>query len=236
MKLVLHLIRRDAKLWGWTIALWAAFGVCAMVMEVSDPPETSPYFPLKAFSLTAQALLACALIAWIVQEDSARDPLAFWRSRPIHPGALLAAKLILLGSLFVITPAAALIVVRLISSGQIGGAGTFLNLGIFLSAAVLAGAALAACTKNLGQYLLIGVTCAVAQNHLSALIGVYANVGGRNLADSRVVISALAIAVFSVVALLLQYHYRRTGYVFGVVALTVVGSALIRSFWMWRFV
>lgn len=235
MSLILHLVRRDAVLWGWTIAVWTAFGVCAMWVRISNHPESSSYFPLMTFLLTAQAIFACAMIAWIIQEDSVMDPFAFWRSRPIAPGALLTAKLALLGGLFVVAPLAAFMVVELLSAKQVGGIDTLFRMIVFLSAAVLAGAALAACTQNLGIYLLVAFSCVKMENNLTRWWREWAEVTPdrvRDLTGSHLVVAAIAVAVLSIAVLVIQYHRRRTIHAYGVIALTVVCSALIRTLCM----
>ncbi len=236
MNLIIHLVRKDAILWGWTIALWAAFGACALVLEKAKLSADSPYLPLLIFSLTVLALLALVLIAWIIQEDSPCEATAFWRSRPVPPMTMLAAKILLLVGLFVVIPTLGVFVGSGISAGFSDG---FPKATGFLLCVVTASAALAACTRNVGEYILTGTIAAFLIISLEAFLEI--SWYGRErtafiLVSSKIWVSTVLCGVFGLSILLVQYRLRRTFLSYGLIAILVISLALVRAFWSWRFV
>ena len=97
MSVILHVMRKDLRRLWLPLALLAACGLTALTLSgtgLSAHPELAR---VLFFTAAFFFLLGMVTIGWLVQEDSARDTNAFWRSRPITPGCLITAKLALIG-------------------------------------------------------------------------------------------------------------------------------------------
>ena len=113
MKLALHLIRADIwhfrfVLIGWVVvALGLVFVDGARPYVAVDPRLREAAAVAGSLFWFAQVLLLFALVSLVIHAHPTVGTTAFWMTRPIAPGLLLAAKLVLLATTLVIVPAMA---------------------------------------------------------------------------------------------------------------------------------
>lgn len=101
---VVHVFRKDVRRY-W-LAL-AALGAAIVAQVVFGIDVSGRYGMRLGISMGLLMLGLVALTALVVQEDSPAGDRAFWSTRPISGGALLAAKLLFVGLLLVTVPAIA---------------------------------------------------------------------------------------------------------------------------------
>src|ERR1017187_9135761 len=96
MNLTWHIIRKDLSRFRLPITIWALAGTIMLVLNMHRVWQEAFGGPvgqmIATFSGVAFFLLGIALLGWFVQEDNVATPGAFWQSRPISGGQLLAAK------------------------------------------------------------------------------------------------------------------------------------------------
>lgn len=114
MTIIGHLVRKDFALLRGRLALWAAFAAAKFALgfwlvlraEVTDADIGWLQGLVAMFVVTDVALtLVCTLV--LVQEDGVAGTQAWWRTRPIGGGRLLAAK-VAAAMLLLVLPAVAL--------------------------------------------------------------------------------------------------------------------------------
>lgn len=157
MKQILHILNKDLRRYAWA---WATLLVLASV-EVYLQGTTAGLLDtglnrgLSMLTSMIGGILFFIVIVMVVQEESLADPDAYWLSRPISRGKLLASKLLFLIILIGIYQLSATIV--LIMNG--GAARTpYALLEIIAALALWQGQVfLAAQTRSLPRYLLLVV-------------------------------------------------------------------------------
>lgn len=88
MAQVVHVLRKDLREHRLRLALFAALVLVAVARAVGAP------LPVNQNLLSVLVFLAgIAIVAAPVEGDPPADPRSFWRSRPVSPWAMLAAKL-----------------------------------------------------------------------------------------------------------------------------------------------
>ena len=239
MRLIWHSIKKDIRRVAWGLVIWALTGGCLIAYKQLDVAQHSIWDNLGIVSLFTHTALVFALIAAIVQEDGLTGDNEFWRTRPISGARLLAAKVGLIVPVFVIIP-----------TGLTAMQSWVLNHGFNLSALIhlmsamgviiLSLMAMAACTKDLGRYVLGGMLCVIGVIFLGPRLVPLIDVEPLPKAMmSRVGLSRI-FAIFtlcgfaSLFILLNQYLTRRTVVSVGIIATTVVGVILIGSYWRWH--
>ena len=88
-----HVARKDVRQYWWLILLYLAIVAAVTAIARSDAPVTSLLVTLDAFIVVAFGM---ATAATLVQSDSPSRSNAFWATRPLDPGAVFAAKLVLI--------------------------------------------------------------------------------------------------------------------------------------------
>lgn len=115
MGLILHQALKDVRAERWLVAVWAAVMLAIAAIETLkldaylaglDAAHTraTPVVSLLAALTLARPILGWLLAVRIVHQDPLDDASAFWLTRPLSPGMLLAAKLGLLSFLFLVVP------------------------------------------------------------------------------------------------------------------------------------
>jgi len=235
VNLVWHIIRKDLRRLAATFAGWAVAGIYLVAYRELNIVQRSIWDNLGIVALFTFLALTIALTAAIVQEDGLCGTNEFWRTRPITPGRLLAAKLALVLGSFVVVPMAFALTLRPGHGGEIAAIGA-------LTTYVLACAAVAACTKDLGQFLLVGVACLMIT---PALSGAFAQLApaleisppaAAALKATKIVLLHGLIGLAALGVLLNQYTTRRTVLSCWILATTVLMAALISAYWRWPFV
>jgi hypothetical protein len=238
MNLIWHIIKKDLRHFRWSLVLWlACLSYVFFVQErlnFHSRTDLQDYFRLM--SLVTITVLSIAMLISIVQQDHPTGSTAFWRTRPISAGRLLAAKLTLLGAVFIGIPLLLVLLggwlhrLVLLSSFR-----EFGLMVLVLGAITLSLAAVSACTRTIlyALFLALGLmfgTGALSES-LSQMVPKFSAKVSMQMNNSR----ALALLGFSVVTALMilgnQYFKRRLGYSILLLVFASVGSALIGSMW-----
>ena len=100
--LTLHIVKKDLRhLWPWLALWWATFVLAAIypvwdfdkMMRGSEPgvgSQTTSFILLTSLSCI---ILILVIIALLAEADTPLDDRSFWRTQPVPPSRLLAAKL-----------------------------------------------------------------------------------------------------------------------------------------------
>ena len=233
MSVILHVMRKDLRRLWLPLALLAACGLTALTLSgtgLSAHPELAR---VLFFTAAFFFLLGMVTIGWLVQEDSARDTNAFWRSRPITPGCLITAKLALIGGAVALSIA----LIHFAGGGLTSKEARMMV--CILASTSLACVAVAAVTRNLGEYLLIGALFAVSSDAIAGLLRILfpsALPVTRTLNDSHSLISAAIWILLSAAALVAQYRIHRTSLSVALLGAAVLGTAITKVTWTWRFI
>jgi hypothetical protein len=240
MNLVWHIIRKDVRRVAWVLLVWALTGAYLIAYKNMEIIQRSVWDNLGIVSLITHGALCLALIAAIVQEDGLNGVNEFWRTRPIAPGRILTAKLILVLTFFMVVPSLIVASQRILFAGRSVGFGWGdLLVPLALGVGVLACAAVAACTKDLGQYFLGGLACLMLGYSLGfwfASLAPAELLQGQpalEVTKTRVIIIFALTGVVSAGVLSNQYFTRRTALSTGAIAGTIVVLALVAAFWRW---
>jgi hypothetical protein len=172
--MVWHLIWADICRHRLVLAMWTLLWIGAIVLAAVGPhlvlaPGASATLTLAGGPLRVALFLLSVILAPIVmQTHPFTGTTAFWMTRPIAPGLLLTAKLILLGAALVALPACALIV-AMTASGVPRAPMLFgvVSLIVSQSAWLALTVAYAALTQTLARYLMaVGATLAALVAYL----------------------------------------------------------------------
>jgi len=142
-----HLIAHDLRVHGPLFAAWAGIVVAHPLVAILPWHEDAVAFGwvLAAALVAARILLTVMLVAGLVQADSPNDDSAFWRTRPIRPATMAAAKLSVALAVFVGIPLIVVLSVALaldvrVSHWPASSAGVVLGEAPLVLAAVIAAA------------------------------------------------------------------------------------------------
>lgn len=235
MNLVWHIIRKDLRRLAWAYGAWVVAGGYLIVYRNLNIVQRSIWDNVGIVTLFTFVALGVALIASVVQEDGLCGSNEFWRTRPIAAGRLLAAKLMLALASFAVIPMAFALALRPGHGGELAAIGA-------LSIYVLALAAVAACTKDLGQFLLVAVGCVMIAPALGGVLASVAPVGeltkpaAVSLAVTKIMLLHGIIGCAALGILLNQYLTRRTLLSRWALAATVLVVALISGLWRWPLI
>ena len=232
MNLVWHIIRKDLRRLASTYAGWAIAGIYLIFYRELNIVQRSIWDNIGIVALFTFLALGIALIAAIIQEDGLCGTNEFWRTRPIAAGRLLTAKLALVLVSFALIPMAFALALRPGHGGEFGAIAA-------LSIYVLAVAAVASCTKDLGQFLLVGVGCLMIAPALGGVLTGLApaldltNSAAVELKVTKIMLLHGVMGFAALGILLNQYTTRRTVLSHWSLAATVLVAALITGFWRW---
>lgn len=250
MTLLAHLVGADLRrsvplLCAWfAVAILSAVAPCVMPMIAGGNLRVLSSLEVAAALVAiAYPLVLVVLVSHVVHAHPLVGTTAFWMTRPIPPGALLASKLLVLGAAAILAPIA-IEAIRMMAHGvpwteQIGvTADTGLSHALLL-AVLMFGAAV---TANLLRFvMLIGATLMALAMVLVALAVLI--IGGpvpqtlpewSEIPDPtrRVVETGLLMAV-AACALTLQYFTRFRARVAIVAIAGAVGAVLMAGAWPW---
>jgi hypothetical protein len=183
MKAGLHLLRWDVRRFRALLAVWLLLIVANATLDGVWPILAVDLVSRQIAGLLgnllwlAELLLSFVLVALVVQADPLVGTNAFWTTRPIPPGRLLASKLVLLATVMIAFPVVAdavLMIAYRVPAGEIVAV-TAQNV-IFWGLWVVLIAAAAAITPSLAQFSLF--------------------VGGALVTMAGVVATMLAFAIY----------------------------------------
>jgi hypothetical protein len=239
MKLTMHIIRKDLLRMRWSVLIWAlSLGYLFLRSRLRPGIDNmADFLQLTAVMLTV--VVGVGLIADLMQSDHPTRSDAHWRGLPITGRRLVAAKLLLLGGLFVILPIFAATALNLTSSNSafrnLRHLDEYLTIFLVLSAVSLSLAATAACTKNvvhsLGLWLGLFFTAGTLASYLDRFAPILSRQALAGLAAEKAH-AILALSVIVGVAVILNQYLRRQ-VVLSVALLLFgsVGAALIGTMW-----
>lgn len=246
MNLTWHIVKKDLQRFRWAIAIWAVSFLYYQLRFKLDfrSPVTMTDTPVGVYllllSLITFGVLSVAMIVGVVQEDNLVESTVHWRTRPISPARLLAAKLLLIGVLFVILPQ---FVAWLINRpGPLDSTRAFKEMGFAALAAAglsLSFAAAAACTKDLGRCMLAWLAVVVAAFLLAHWLGKIVPPLDRLTANQLIAPKGLAIlslgAGVGLAVLCSQYLLRWLALSLALLAGGALGAAIIGAAWTWNY-
>jgi hypothetical protein len=235
MKLLGHLVAADFRRFRAPIGAWVAVAIAGLVLQavlpsVDPSPDRARAVGLAATLLMfADYLLILALVASVVQTDSLVGSEAFWMTRPIRRGVLLASKLVMLGGVLVGVRVAGEIVhmaaYDVPAADIVAGAA---QVALLRTLGVLAVMTVAAVTPNIARFALVCGVVLLAGAVTTAASGVVADPMARygirvyepgealaSIARERVhmrLVAAVMAGVPAAIAVLaVQYRWRMLG-------------------------
>jgi outer membrane lipoprotein-sorting protein len=262
MKLIWHIFKKDFFGQYLTFLLCILCGTYVGVMTRQGGNGTVVQDWLLIVAGISFYAFFFIMVVEVVQEDSLIDSTAFWQTRPISSGRLLAAKGMFILGLLVVKFLASLAVWLFLSNPDHKAFGNWdVWLGM-LSFALLSGG-LAACTRNLGKCFLGLVIClifflvasaladrwfrpiALSHMHQTAadIIAQHKNTWPfRHSPEQRPVptrisssvVVQIIISVAGLAAMLIQYFTRRTAVTMSLLFIAVLGAAAGSTYWKWN--
>lgn len=238
MNLVRHIVAKDTRRLAASLALWLGLlAAGALWMRwatwsgAADAAEAQAW--IKSTERYARLFGAVTLVALVglvgalVHEDRVAGSAAFWQTRPISRGRLLAAKTLGAALLFVVLPLVVLVPVWAACGAggaelaRLAGATLAMHGGIVLGAL-----ALAALTHDTGQHLFAALTAC----GLTVLAVTFLPAPGGAGTDG---LALAAVGVAAVTALVWQFLTRRTpaGWAILLSGALVAVAALSASRW-----
>ncbi len=246
MNLTWHIVRKDLRRlfgpWaGWLVLVGLGTVWIRLVgWDGANREITAATSWIGGVGWMAQVLgfgifaLQGALVGALVLDDRTTGSDAWWMTRPVSGGRLLAAKLITAALLFVVAPVA--VSLALSAVGDVGAApARSVALGVLWTAGwVVVAAALAALTANLGQMLFAASVWTGLM--WTAVLGVVVYRGTSGAADPaqmqlRVEWASVWPWAALVAALAWQFRTRRTRTGWGLVAGGLAAAALFNLAW-----
>ncbi len=232
MNLTWHIIKKDLCRFRLPISVWALAGTIVLVLNLhhvwTEAYGGSVGQMIATFSAVAFFLLGIALLGWFVQEDNVATPGAFWQSRPISGGQLLAAKASIAFVLLVFIPMLASDACaqgHLVSMQTWGAFGRHL---FVLTALTAYGMAMAAATRENGAFVL-GCVAAISVFSLNVPIDSLLNHGP--IGPAARFASVAVIGAGGLAGILNQYLRRKTMLTFAVLGATIMMAVLVWELW-----
>jgi hypothetical protein len=252
MNQVRHIFSKDLRRLRWSVVGWCALVVARTFIDTAGASIALGGFGLElgigelsAVLSLMSVLLPALLVSRLVHDEPLVGRDAFWITRPIAPGALMAAKLAFAALFFLVVPLAGRVIVAAAfgtGAGDIARTIPVLALNQLILVTLLI--ALAAVTPSLTRYALaiVGVIATFVTLTASALLVVLlvteeVQEGGEvRLPDPTPAVVAGTLIVLTALAVIIyQYRTRRLGR-----ALTMAGTGLVIVFlvserWPWSF-
>jgi hypothetical protein len=216
MKLLIHLIKKDAaalgKLWFfWVLIVVAQVGgAIALTLPITQDMGAYLYVQGYFYALGAGWMLAAYLLTGVlILQDPPSGTKIFWATRPISGGMLLRAKLVEILLFLVIVPAVVWLPWRIAS-----GFGAFdlvsasihtMELAFF---AVVPAIIIATISGDGRRFMLYNVVGLVAAFTLGMVLALRTDREPHGLVVTRLWIGVLITAAFAAVAVVAQYRTR----------------------------
>ncbi len=229
MRLVAHLVRADVRRFRLLLAAWVLMEVLNTVFTAVQPALAADVRTRTALGLLAVVLFLTRwlglifIVPLVVQTHPLVGSDAFWMTRPIPPRALLASKVLLLGTTFVLVSALCEVVLMAACRVPIREM-LFVALQTLLLQSLWLGIvmSLSAVTRNLARFVLVAGGVLVS---LVLLMSIVIAVSMRNLNDgpqlgivagrsvsgpAEGVVALLLLIAAAVLPLVVQYKTRLT--------------------------
>jgi hypothetical protein len=247
-----HVLNKDVRRLRWSIVGWCVLVLARTVIDTAGAdmalggigPELG-IGELSALISMLNVLLLALLVSRLVHDEPLVGRDAFWLTRPIAPGALLAAKLAFAALFFLVVPLAGSVA----SAAAFGmGAGDIARtIPVFVLnqvILVMVLMALAAVTPSLTRYVLaiVGVgaafVMAMASTALVMLLtaGEIQEGGDVRLPDpTTAVVGGVLIVLTALAVIVYQYRNRRLGRALAIAAIGAVVVFVVPERWAWSF-
>ena len=240
MRLVVHLLRKDLRaLWPYLL-LWTGVLAAHLLLPDDGSIETSMRVSqLRNVLQTIQVVLAALLPGLLILQDPVDGTRAFWLTRPISRGSLLASKVLALALVFILLPLAFQLAGML--RGGLGGWPLVAGLaegGLWVGGISLAFAALASASSSLPRFvLLLAIYSVVAVFAGPTFLSVDPRATGSGswleLSNSRDLVKMVLLLLLAGTVLVHQWLTRRTVRSLALAAVAVVALTWA-SVWPWN--
>jgi hypothetical protein len=252
MNHVRHIFSKDLRRLRWSVIGWSALvGARALNDTVGADIALAGFGPqlgieqLSALLSLMYLLLLALLVSRLVHDEPLVGRDAFWITRPIAPGALMAAKLVFATLFFILVPlAGGVIVAAAFGTGAGDIARTIpvsaLNQVILVTLLM----ALAAVTPSLTRYALaiVGVVAALVTltaSTILVLLWVTEEIqdgSDAGLPDpTPAVVGGLFFVLTALAVIIYQYRTRRLGRALTIAGIGAAVLLLVPERWNWSF-
>lgn len=245
MSVAWHIVRKDLVRLRWVLVLWVVLLIAGLGLPVIQANlNYDNYFPFWIAAVVLVAgflpLLAFGLVMGLLHDDPVAEIDAFWITRPVSGGQLLAAKLFAL-LLFAVLP----VLVTLpfwrshdYSWPQVGWATLqTLRNHFFLIALALPVAVISANGSKFVMHLILGISGFLV---LTLLLGIGDAQNARDavpgLLHSKAWVFASLWLAAGLIVTLNQFLRRRTRRSLQVLVAALVLGLLVMRWWPWAFV
>ena len=236
MNLTLHLLKKDLYRNRWSLSCWA-LGLAYLFLQTQVPLQGNNLRDyLQVSAMLVVVILGVGLVADFVQADHPTQQDCQWRTLPISAGRMVTVKLLLIGTIFVVVPMAAVCVRHRFDQGHSLHAASEYGLeSLILAAIVFSLAAASACTKNAVHCLalLLGLTfgAGTLASYLERFTPAITRTSRMSAGmDKALVILSLSV-LFGLAVILNQYLRRRPAMSIGLLLTGAVATALVGVFW-----
>ena len=161
MNLLVHLVRWDARRFRILLSMWLLLVAASAALEGAWPAMAVAMAARQTVGITgnllalAEVLFSIVFVVLVVQEHPLVGTTAFWMTRPIPPGALLAAKLIFLSAAVIVAPVVAEVVLMIVYDVPVQQiAGVALQSAVFWALWLSCVMAFAALTASMARFAL----------------------------------------------------------------------------------
>jgi hypothetical protein len=266
MTTAVHQLRKDVRRHARWLAVWAALCILPLGAFALPANATMAHAALAGIAPALRFVVFVVLTVLVVHEDPLVDSTAFWLTRPIGAGPLLASKLLFVGVLLLLpvvavdvvyvtcagvgTPYVLLAIPEIALDWTVWGTGVFALATLTTTLPGFLGAGFKVALLAVAAHWVVRMALHIAHAHslgealtleLFGLAGPMLGV----LDPWREVPSLLASRTLATLALLtmvglavatLQYRSRRTRLTWGALTLGVLVVIGLRAVWAWDFV
>jgi hypothetical protein len=252
MSQVRHIFSKDLRRLRWSIIGWSALvGARTQIDTVGADIALGGFGPqlgieeLSVLLSVMYLLLLALLVSRLVHDEPLVGRDAFWITRPIAPGALMAAKLVFATLFFIVVPLAGGVIVAAAfgtGPGDIARTIPVFALNQFILVTLLI--ALAAVTPSLTRYALaiVGVIAAVVTLTASAIfVALWATAEISDGSDAGLpdptpaVVGGILVVLIALAVIVYQYRTRRLGRALTIAGIGTAVLLLITARWNWSF-
>jgi hypothetical protein len=252
MNQVRHILSKDLRRLRWSVIGWSALVGARTLINTAGADIALGGFgaqfgigELSALLSLMSVLLLALLVSRLVHDEPLVGRDAFWITRPIAPGALMAAKLVFAALFFLVVPLAGSVIVAAAfgtGAGDIARTIPVFALNQFILVTLLM--ALAAVTPSLTSYALaiMGVIAAfvmVMASTVLVMLLVTEEIGDgsdvRFPDPTPAVVGGMLIVLTALAVIIYQYRTRRLRGALTIAGIGVIALFLVTERWTWSF-
>lgn len=250
--LIPHLLRKDLRHVRVLLGVWLFLLVTqATVISIGFQTGHNQFiwqivYTLMAFGLPLmQGLVAMVLVTLLIQDEPLVGTTAFWFTRPISRGTLLAGKVTFVTCFLILPPLIVEAVMFAINGVEPRDILLMMPEILFTSLAIIVfSGALATITKNFGQFIIwlvivwiaMMVTNGVVQFSRMMADGTYfTNPANLTLLYSQSLAAGVVQVVGGIVIILNQYLTRKRKVSIGLLVAVLIAQSAVQLFWRHDF-